>query len=723
MYKHNSRLSLKNIVLAALAGLLLVVDVGAQTKPSTNTNGPTIKRPIDSQEFRRLAGMPEMIPKSGPGTDSSTINARALAAIGAGENQQRPTRDMLLNDQLSPNRQIRGHGIDDPEVLKRQKVHPDRDNLLTIPHWSDTFAYQGLTYQYTMVGTDPKHGSATTTIPTVLIPLRFVFENGLVVDASADSIDGQTSIQGIMNSPVFQSYNFNLGGINVGNTQYGDAFQRANFWDSVSRQSRDYHVLLGQPTRSPAFEVHVPNDAVFFIIDPDSGTPVPFVDFGLLFHATIDAIQQANVSTQTLPIVVWGNVFGIDGTGGFHGAYQVPGGAQTYISTGYHPRSPSFLKLEDVYIFTHEVLEWMDDPFTDNFTPGWNFPEVTYPHCISSNLSFPDDLLEVGDVVEFLLDSDQPITLGGTIYHVTDGVFLDYFTRNTPSRSANAQYTFFGNSDLPSAPCAGHVEIEPRIFQFPNAISTRAFGINNNGSIVGSFRDASNRSHAFVYDGRNFTQLDYPGAVRTFAYKINDAGQLVGAYVDTVGLTHGFSYFRGKFTPINFPGSIDNTAIARGINSRGDIVGMYDLTVDITHGFIYQDGQYHTLDTPFAQQTDVLDINDLGEISGYFWDDPFNGPFPGFLLDRNGFSRFNFPASSDTFIWSVNNQGSHAGTFFDQFFGFDGYVMIHDYPHEVYTPVFGMNDTGQIVGSSFEIFCNSSGCFVRQVGYVATLPK
>ena len=80
-----------------------------------------------------------------------------------------------------------------------------------------------------MVGTDPKRRSATTVIPTVIIPMRFIFENGLIYDASADNIDGQTSVQGMINSPVFQNYDFVSGGVHVGNTQYADAFQRANF--------------------------------------------------------------------------------------------------------------------------------------------------------------------------------------------------------------------------------------------------------------------------------------------------------------------------------------------------------------------------------------------------------------------------------------------------------------------------------------------------------------
>jgi hypothetical protein len=55
--------------------------------------------------------------------------------------------------------------VDGTAHLKHEKVDPDAANLTTIPHWSDTFTYHGLEYKYTMVGTDPKRGSATTVVP------------------------------------------------------------------------------------------------------------------------------------------------------------------------------------------------------------------------------------------------------------------------------------------------------------------------------------------------------------------------------------------------------------------------------------------------------------------------------------------------------------------------------------------------------------------------------
>ena len=91
----------------------------------------------------------------------------------------------------------------------------------------------------------------------------------------------------------------------VGNTQYADAFQRANFWNSVSRRSPDYHVLLGQPTVAPAFEVFVPNSMVTFVPE-GNGEVLPQIDEDFLQQATLDALAQANISTQKLAIVDWG---------------------------------------------------------------------------------------------------------------------------------------------------------------------------------------------------------------------------------------------------------------------------------------------------------------------------------------------------------------------------------------------------------------------------------
>ena len=102
---------------------------------------------------------------------------------------------------------------------------------------------------------------------------------------------------------------------------------------------------------------------------------------------------------------------------------------------------------------------------------------------------------------------------------------------------------------------------------------------------------------------------------------------------------------------------------------------------------------------------------------GWTYDDPFNPPTAGYIYDRNGFTRFDFPQASETLPNSINDFGMHAGNFFDPLFGTgDGYVTIYGYPYEIYADVFGLNERNQIVGDTFDF---TTGRFV---GYVADLP-
>src|SRR5436190_4881711 len=220
---------------------------------------------------------------------------RSLNGVPVGRPE--PWQNETDGDQIPPTRRDesalngpRGNRrpVDGTAMLKRQKVNPQAANSSTIPYWSDSFAYQGLNFSYRMVGTDPKKGSTTTVIPTEIIPLRFVFADGSVFDASTDIIDGQTPIQGMVNSPVFQNHDFVLGGTDVGNTQYADAFQRANFWNSVSTRSPNYHVLLSQPTILPTQTIIVPADKGEVVTDP-----VTLHRYGVVDSYYLDAKLEA----------------------------------------------------------------------------------------------------------------------------------------------------------------------------------------------------------------------------------------------------------------------------------------------------------------------------------------------------------------------------------------------------------------------------------------------
>ena|SRR3989338_1068555 len=65
-----------------------------------------------------------------------------------------------------------------------------------------------------------------------------------------------------------------------------------------------------------------------------------------------------------------------------------------------------------------------------------------------------------------------------------------------------------------------------------------AYGINNNGQIVGMSSTASGYDHAFLYQNGTMTSLDTLGGAYSGAYGINDIGQIVGFSTTSTGESH-----------------------------------------------------------------------------------------------------------------------------------------------------------------------------------------
>jgi len=150
-----------------------------------------------------------------------------------------------------------------------------------------------------------------------------------------------------------------------------------------------------------------------------------------------------------------------------------------------------------------------------------------------------------------------------------------------------------------------------------NTGSTRAFGINTAGQIVGIFSNSTG-NHGFVDTAGTFTTINVPGALGTNAFGINAAGQIVGQFNVSPG-THGFLDTAGTFTTIDVPGAFPGSTSAQGINDAGQIVGGFsDSTGGNGHGFLDTAGTFTTIDAPGAGFTISEGINPAGQIVGYF---------------------------------------------------------------------------------------------------------
>jgi hypothetical protein len=286
--------------------------------------------------------------------------------------------------------------------------------------------------------------------------LRFVFADGRVSDPG-------TTAASTAASPLFQAAKFTSG-----TTQYGDAIRRAMFWDYVSRT--DYHVLLGQPTVVPTQTLNVPQGQGVYL---NAGDPIGPPSMGLHVAAATGVVSSTwfagggpssngafgalltslNLDPASLPIGLSRNVLVGSQSGlpfaGFHSVSASTAGngnqrVQTSIWASYaDPKTIVELPnlFENIDILSHEVSEWLHDPFISDTVPAWQSPlplASAFYGCTS--------LLETGDAV-----LDAAFDVGR--YQLQDEAFFSWFAHQSPSIGIKGNYTYLGTLTAPPPHC------------------------------------------------------------------------------------------------------------------------------------------------------------------------------------------------------------------------------------------------------------------------------
>src|SRR5216683_1142228 len=183
---------------------------------------------------------------------------------------------------------------------------------------------------------------------------------------------------------------------------------------------------------------------------------------------------------SALLIFVSHNVLECDGGClGYHDVLPLGAGIeQTYIYTTYNDQAlftNSYFGTAwpDINTLSHEVSEWVNDPFGDNLVPAWS--AIPYPSPFCSETGY----LEVADPVEFLPQHALSHEVGGVTWHPYDIVFLPWFEQASSSTSVNGWYTFANSTPGPPEPCITSGDYNYTTLDFPQAARTRAIGVNN----------------------------------------------------------------------------------------------------------------------------------------------------------------------------------------------------------------------------------------------------
>ena len=290
-------------------------------------------------------------------------------------------------------------------VLPGQPALEPIDAPTQVRTWAGSFSYAGNVYHFRMVGTNPTSGPSTT-VRAVLIPLKITVQhNGSGVSFSPAHVlaNGRTVTHNTVLSPIFDATtDYNLGGVDVGTTQYLDAYQRANFWSGVSGNT-GYHVLLGGPTVEPLQALNVPK--AYGSEGSAFGINVALVDINWFDNAIQPLLTKFTKANQ-IPIFLTYDTYLTNSGSCCIGGYHTFNGTQTYMEATYVDKTGVFS--QNVSALSHEVGEWVDDPFVNNGVA-----------C---------GALENGDPEEgFANYGAFPYTVNGFQYDLQDLVFLNYF--------------------------------------------------------------------------------------------------------------------------------------------------------------------------------------------------------------------------------------------------------------------------------------------------------
>jgi hypothetical protein len=137
---------------------------------------------------------------------------------------------------------------------------------------------------------------------------------------------------------------------------------------------------------------------------------------------------------------------------GYHNSQQPPAStAKTWIYAA-HTEPGTFRNnvILDVQPLSHEVSEWLNDPFVGALAPG--FLNLIPPAVLPGTGGACIINFETGDPLEAPPAVFTKVT-NGTTYHLQDEVFLPWYLHTSPSFSVNGQFSFQNSFTSPSSLC------------------------------------------------------------------------------------------------------------------------------------------------------------------------------------------------------------------------------------------------------------------------------
>ena len=316
---------------------------------------------------------------------------------------------------------------------------------LTLPSFSSSIVARGKLYRFTMVGANPSLRNAKkVTIPVQVIPVRFEFPDGTVLDPSVPSsgcAGSGTPLGLTLQSPLFQDANYGEGG-----RQFVEEIRRMEFWAYAGpgRINPGYSVRLS-PSSQLSVRITLPAGYETRPARCGRQGAIDFASWNEAVRQILPQMSRFGVGPKTFPIFLFLNVILDLGDDGFAAGYHSwinSGGVQTF-GVAMYDTTQNIATSKDVSVLSHEIAEWYDDPLVNNATPSWG--HVGQVDGCQANLEVADPF--TGSP---LFEIEMP---NGFTYHTQETAFFSWFYNQAPSLGINGSYSSGGTFTKPAELC------------------------------------------------------------------------------------------------------------------------------------------------------------------------------------------------------------------------------------------------------------------------------
>jgi probable HAF family extracellular repeat protein len=204
------------------------------------------------------------------------------------------------------------------------------------------------------------------------------------------------------------------------------------------------------------------------------------------------------------------------------------------------------------------------------------------PHTGMTAYGVADDGEVVGTATA---PSGVPFTMFAWAYHAGTVASLDVPSGGVTSdaRAINSQGQIVGQATFTADPAQGHAFLytsgDWRDLGTLGGPTSLATAINSRSHVAGcADTQASGKQHAFLYRGQSMMDLGVPAGATSCATGIATDDTVVGTWIDSVNQSHAFLYRGGvrydKLSDITDAGTTWRYNSLNAINPKGNIVGL-----------------------------------------------------------------------------------------------------------------------------------------------------